>query len=484
VSNFLFDLTNVDGEAETRSSKYDDVKPKLDTSDTGDIVYIGARPASDIFKLVDKEDDSAIHREYTFHVLSSDFDAKPIMQWRAVSTHEPSFRPLFTSDFRVHISKQMSLNPQSFTFWFGDSRELPVPGFGNEVRIVLDPFIRLRLQTPERVEVHTLDFSRRKVNKATIPLKDIRVQVRETLKSKPNDPLLLFSLHDEKLEDDNLSLKETGLLSPAQLDGCEEIVLDLEFQKDDHCCVLCTDDKPIASFPAWVTFQCDHTSNICLDCVRTWIEHKLNDGEHDKITCPECNRPLSHIDVENLATEEQFAKYVIIPLTCNLTFNHGANLCSSSRYDKLITRNYLLNLDEFRWCLSPDCSSGQLHQANHGDIFICAACNFRHCVKHNIPWHEGETCAEYDYRTDGSLKRKEEQASEHEIGRSTQTCPKESCGARIHKMTGCDHMVCSRCRTNFCYVCGAADAEIAGHYSQGSHKPTCPYYVRRDRNLF
>src|SRR5205809_992317 len=91
VSNFLFDLTNVDGEAETRSSKYDDVKPKLDTSDTGDIVYIGARPASDIFKLVDKEDDSAIHREYTFHVLSSDFDAKPIMQWLAVSTHAPSF---------------------------------------------------------------------------------------------------------------------------------------------------------------------------------------------------------------------------------------------------------------------------------------------------------------------------------------------------------------------------------------------------------
>ena len=100
-------------------------------------------------------------------------------------------------------------------------------------------------------------------------------------------------------------------------------------------------------------------------------------------------------------------------------------------------------MENFRWCLRAGCTNGQIHESGiDGPIFRCASCGFGVCVIHNTPWHEGETCTEYDYRTDKSLKRKEEEASKVTIEKTTKKCPKRTCGANIEKIDGCDHMTC------------------------------------------
>jgi len=114
-----------------------------------------------------------------------------------------------------------------------------------------------------------------------------------------------------------------------------------------------------------------------------------------------------------------------------------------SRYTLLSTTAALSSVDDFRWCLGRNCKSGQIHETGtDGYIFRCHACGFKVCVIHNVKWHEGETCKEYDYRTKPELKGKEESASQRLITSTTKPCPGRSCGAPIEKDDGCDHMKC------------------------------------------
>lgn len=111
------------------------------------------------------------------------------------------------------------------------------------------------------------------------------------------------------------------------------------------------------------------------------------------------------------------------------------------RYDKLITREMLNGIPNFRWCLRPGCEAGQIHIAEKdGPIFTCCdtTCRFKTCVNHNMPWHEGETCVEYDYRTVGKFK--DDAASEERIKELCKRCAK--CDSPIEKNNGCDHMTC------------------------------------------
>jgi hypothetical protein len=57
-----------------------------------------------------------------------------------------------------------------------------------------------------------------------------------------------------------------------------------------------------------------------------------------------------------------------------------------------------------------------------------------------MKWHKGETCREYDYRTNANIKAEEEEASKKLLAATTKQCP--GCKRPIEKNMGCDHMEC------------------------------------------
>jgi hypothetical protein len=57
-----------------------------------------------------------------------------------------------------------------------------------------------------------------------------------------------------------------------------------------------------------------------------------------------------------------------------------------------------------------------------------------------VKWHKGETCSEYDYRTNARLKAEEEEASKTLMEATTKPCP--GCTRPIEKNQGCNHMQC------------------------------------------
>lgn len=68
-------------------------------------------------------------------------------------------------------------------------------------------------------------------------------------------------------------------------------------------------------------------------------------------------------------------------------------------------------------------------------------CSFISCSRHNVPWHEGETCNEFDARL--AVQNKDhDKGSKKEVKRITKACPKKNCRLRIDKNGGCQHMTC------------------------------------------
>lgn len=129
---------------------------------------------------------------------------------------------------------------------------------------------------------------------------------------------------------------------------------------------------------------------------------------------------------------------VLSSSTRNSPLQHADEMNYLRRYDRLATKAAFESIPGFRWCR---CGSGQVHDAGYDSPkFECVSCRKRYCVVHNRRWHEGETCAEYDYRTDGTQRRAEEKASERLIKATAKKCP--GCKGNVEKMSGCDHMTC------------------------------------------
>ena len=77
----------------------------------------------------------------------------------------------------------------------------------------------------------------------------------------------------------------------------------------------------------------------------------------------------------------------------------------------------------------------------------CRGCGQKSCYTHDIPWHKGLTCSEYDATKQGNDER-----TQGLLEKETKQCPK--CGVRITKDGGCDHMTCKvqACKYEFCWL--------------------------------
>ncbi|KAF1958847.1 hypothetical protein CC80DRAFT_490632 [Byssothecium circinans] len=222
---------------------------------------------------------------------------------------------------------------------------------------------------------------------------------------------------------------------------------------DEICtrdCAICTDSRPLARFPKHSpTSSCTHPPRACRRCLRTWLTTSFKTKLWDQLTCPECSAQLQYADVKKCASRRVFEKY-----------------------DELATKAAVEAIEGFRWCMVSNkrgkkrsgagCGSGQVHGV--GARMECIGCGSVQCVKHGVAWHEGDTCREYDYRTDSKIKKAEEAASKKWIEKTAKKCP--SCKWNIEKVYGCDHMTCSKCRHEFCWQCFAAYEPIR---KQGNH---------------
>ena len=87
-------------------------------------------------------------------------------------------------------------------------------------------------------------------------------------------------------------------------------------------------------------------------------------------------------------------------------------------------------------------------------LALCEDCEYAFCIVCQKGWHGtgGGSLSICNPRRKQELKE-EEKASETYLKSFTTPCP--TCSAPCQKTMGCNHMICFKCRTHFCYLCSS-----------------------------
>lgn len=191
-------------------------------------------------------------------------------------------------------------------------------------------------------------------------------------------------------------------------------------------CPICLEDYPRSKFPkhSTVTEFCDHPDKACLNCLDSSITAIIERGALHLLACPICPQRLTRRDVKEYASPPVYERYKYL------------------KEQSKIPGHYIS-------CTNPSCGGSQPHESDDPKM-ICSHCEFATCAKHRRPWHEGQTCREFDL-DDAQIERLEEEEATAKLlsGEAMSICPK--CGQGVTKSDGCDHMRC-QCGQEWCYV--------------------------------
>jgi len=112
---------------------------------------------------------------------------------------------------------------------------------------------------------------------------------------------------------------------------------------------------------------------------------------------------------------------------------------------------------------NPECNGKTLCRKYTGfmsKLATCGECNLDLCIGGCGRIYHGDTPCNISL----------DEASEAVILGTTKRCPNDRCNIPIYKSEGCNHMTCSHCRTEFCYICGdELPRDDNGRYSTVMH---------------
>jgi hypothetical protein len=189
-------------------------------------------------------------------------------------------------------------------------------------------------------------------------------------------------------------------------------------------CKICEEVKT-EMFKLSNCFHC-----FCNSCLSDYITFRVQEAQVNKMPCPghECGIDLQEDEIKQLISPLNFEKY------------------------QVFKRNSELNNNPFlRWCPLPDCTGYDLGSVKK-DRLTCSICSHQFCYYCTAPWHSKSKC----------IKKSDKDLDEWSKKHDARFCP--NCRVRVQKTVGCDHMTCSRCKFEWCWLCGE-DYKI-GHSSK------------------
>lgn len=241
----------------------------------------------------------------------------------------------------------------------------------------------------------------------------------------------------------------------------------LKFQKTYFSCQVCFEDKMGKDC---IKFnKCDHV--FCNECMQGYFESLINDGNVQKLICPQEN-------CESIAIPAQVLSLVGIEM-----FN---------KYDSLLLRDALNNMTDIVYCPRVQCQCAVIPE--DATLCRCPDCKNVFCALCRQAYHGIEPCkltnnqlkeivelyknGDEDIKV--QLERKygerriknaiEESSSLNLIENTSKKCPK--CTSWLQKIDGCNKMTCSKCQCYFCWLCMnmLSKADPYSHFNDSKSK--------------
>ncbi|CCK69271.1 E3 ubiquitin-protein ligase HEL1 KNAG_0C01580 [Huiozyma naganishii CBS 8797] len=245
-----------------------------------------------------------------------------------------------------------------------------------------------------------------------------------------NEERLLESWTD-KMDD---LLVEIGLknasetVSGTQIDASNgtETARTLNF-RNNFSCMICCEEKTTNTF----SLECGH--EYCIDCYRHYVNDKLNSG--NIISCIGCSLALKNDDIDKI-TGSPSSKKLMMSSIKSFVQKHNKNY----RWCPFTDCNYIIHLK--------DTSSLDEYARLHYSPFVKCSDSHRFCFSCAFEIHAPADCNVTALWVNKSRK---ESANLNWVLSNTKECPK--CSVNIEKDGGCNHMVCSGCKYEFCWIC-------------------------------
>jgi hypothetical protein len=193
----------------------------------------------------------------------------------------------------------------------------------------------------------------------------------------------------------------------------------------DPKCMICDAElSPINS----EMLPCKHA--FCNECLTSYLENKILEGRVLLLTCAHhnCQTLVPEATIARLLPQDLFSKYC---------------------YFK--ERNELMKNPWLKWCPRPDCTGYDIGGRSNNHL-KCNVCTYQYCFYCSEAWHGRKRCK----------KSMDKQLDEWARSKNVRFCP--SCRFRVQKNLGCNHMTCSQCSYEWCWMCGKQ--YFPGHFEQ------------------
>jgi len=188
--------------------------------------------------------------------------------------------------------------------------------------------------------------------------------------------------------------------------------------KINKYCLICSDilsnEEILNNF-----FGC--TDLFCNNCLIGYFKEKINTNKIEKIYCP--NKDCKNI-IDDYLIENFLIKFDISLL---------------EKYKKFKQRKQLMYDPNIQLCPFPDCES--YAKKGNNKFVSCVQNGHKFCFNCLKDWHEDKSCK---IQID---KKFEKWKNSYNV----KMCPK--CKYYIEKFKGCNHITCSNCQYQWCWLC-------------------------------
>ncbi|KAL1493400.1 hypothetical protein ABEB36_011461 [Hypothenemus hampei] len=212
-------------------------------------------------------------------------------------------------------------------------------------------------------------------------------------------------------------------------------------------CPVCITTLNIDKF---IKLNCTHM--FCKDCWTTHFEVQIAQGISTAISC-------MAKDCVVLAPEDFVLKHL----------QHKTSI--REKYQHFTFRDYVKSHPELRFCPGPNCSVIICSREIKAKRVVCDKCNTGFCFKCGCDYHAPTDC---QVIKKWLTKCADDSETANYISAHTKDCPK--CHICIEKNGGCNHMQCSNCKHDFCWMC------LGDWKSHGSEYYECSRY-RENPNI-
>jgi len=246
--------------------------------------------------------------------------------------------------------------------------------------------------------------------------------------------LKMYKWNEDKLQQDYFANDKTVLqgcgLVPDPSTGIKE-----GSKTDCLICLSSLQDRPVDKL------ICNHV--FCSDCWAMYVIVSVKSGKDCVLTrCPLVDCPI-------IVPKTIFDKYLSEDLR--------------NDYIKHVCKSYTDENKAMRWCPAPGCTFLAVNESLV-QVDVTCKCGYIFCFSCGGESHLPCTC---DINKKWTIKSSSESENILWIMANTKSCPK--CSKPIEKNQGCNHMTCSQCRHEFCWIC-MADWKTHGTTTGGHYK--------------